>query len=57
MTTIMRLLAFTNYTPDSCSNDTVPIFAVPGTYDGENGLDKCIIKHAKGLDPLTDKNK
>ena len=28
---------------------------MPGSYDGVIGIDRCIIKQAKGLNPLTDR--
>ena len=48
---------FTNLTPNGCPEGSNPIFALPGTYDGEIGIDACIIKQAKGMDPIKDKAK
>ena len=48
--------AFSPLLTTGCQPGSVPIFALPGVYDGEIGIDNCIIKQTVGLDTLNDRN-
>ena len=47
--------AFSPLLTTGCQPGSVPLFALPGVYDGEIGIDNCIIKQTVGLDPLKDR--
>ena len=38
---------FKPYTPNGCPSGSEPIWAIPGTFGGDEGIDACIIRQAR----------